>query len=54
VTEFLVEFEVAVPDGTPESEPQLDGLLRALPRAAWMHVTVAPLLPHPNDPARAR
>jgi len=90
--EFLVEFEVRVPDGTPESEvnrredaeaaaaarladeghlvrvwrrpagtrvlglyradsgTQLDGLLGALPLAEWMHVTVMPLEPHPNDP----
>ena len=93
--EFLVEFEVEVPDGTPETEveqrqraeavaaaglaaeghllrlwrsttaagdptavgvyvadsrAELDALLRALPLAAWMHVTVVPLAPHPNDP----
>jgi len=94
--EFLVEFEVEVPDGTPETEveqrqraeavaaaglateghllrlwrptaaadptavglyaadsrAELDALLRALPLAAWMHVTVVPLAPHPNDPGR--
>ena len=92
--EFLVEFEVRVPDGTPESEvnrredaeaaaaarladeghlvrvwrrpagtrvlglyradsaTQLDGLLGALPLAEWMHVTVSPLEPHPNDPSQ--
>jgi muconolactone delta-isomerase len=94
--EFLVEFEVEVPDGTPasdveqrsraeasaaarlvdeghllrlwrrtavtddtsaiglyaaDSEAQLDGLLRALPLADWMQVTIIPLAPHPNDPA---
>ena len=94
--EFLVEFEINVPDGTPESEikdrenaeasaaaklvdeghlvrlwkrpiapgetevvglyradsgTELDGLLRALPLYEWMHVTVTPLEPHPNDPA---
>ena len=94
--EFLVEFEVEVPEGTPESEVEqlsraeasaaaglvdeghllrvwrrnavaddttviglysadseveLDGLLRALPLAQWMQVTVIPLAPHPNDPA---
>ena len=94
--EFLVEFEVEVPEGTPESEveqrsgaeasaaarlvdeghllrvwrrnavaddttviglyaadseAELDGLLGALPLADWMHVTVIPLAPHPNDPA---
>ena len=95
--EFLVEFEVDVPDGTSESEvrernraeavaaaglaadghllrlwrptaatgeptavglyaadsqAELDGLLRALPIAEWMQVTVVPLSPHPNDPGR--
>jgi muconolactone D-isomerase len=94
--EFLVEFEVNVPDGVPasevqarttaeasaaaslvdqghlirvwkppaapgetkalglyraDSEAQLDGLLGALPLYDWMHVTVTPLGPHPNDPA---
>jgi muconolactone delta-isomerase len=94
--EFLVEFEVEVPRGTPtseveertraeasaaarlvdeghllrlwrrtavtdgtttiglyaaDSEAQLDALLRALPLADWMHVTIIPLAPHPNDPA---
>ena len=34
-----------------ESAPQLDGLLRALPMAGWMRVTVTPLEAHPNDPA---
>ena len=93
--EFLVEFELDVPDGTPDSEveervsaeaaasaalareghlerlwrppagpaerkavglyradsqPQLDGLLGALPLSRWMHVSVTPLAPHPNDP----
>jgi muconolactone delta-isomerase len=93
--EFLVEFEVEVPDGTPgsevedrtraeaaaaarladeghllriwrraavaddvtviglyaaESEGELERLLRALPLADWMQVTVTPLAPHPNDP----
>jgi muconolactone delta-isomerase len=33
------------------SEAQLDGLLRGLPLADWMQVTVIPLAPHPNDPA---
>jgi muconolactone delta-isomerase len=61
--EFLVEFEVDVPEGTPESEvrdreradneAQLDGLLRALPLYEWMHITVTPLEAHPNDPATA-
>jgi muconolactone D-isomerase len=95
--EFLVEFEVEVPDGTPETEvdqrtsaeavaaaglaaeghllrlwrstaaagdpravglytadsrAELDALLRALPLADWMQVTVVPLAPHPNDPGR--
>jgi muconolactone delta-isomerase len=94
--EFLVQFDVEVPDGTPETEveqrtraeasaaarlvdeghllrlwrrtavaddttaiglyqadskAELDGLLRALPLADWMQVTITPLAPHPNDPA---
>jgi muconolactone delta-isomerase len=94
--DFLVEFEVNVPDGTPDAEvtdrqraetaaaatladqghllrvwnrpaatgaptvlglyradsqAQLDGLLGALPLSEWMHLTVTPLQPHPNDPA---
>jgi muconolactone D-isomerase len=94
--EFLVEFEVEVPKGTPDSEieersraessaaarlvddghllrvwrrdavaddatviglytadsaAELNGLLRALPLADWMRVTVIPLAAHPNDPA---
>lgn len=94
--EFLVEFEVVVPDGTPESEverrtaaeasaaarlveeghllrlwkraavaddttvigvyaadsqAELDNLLRALPLAEWMEITIIPLATHPNDPA---
>jgi len=93
--EFLVEFELDVQDGTPDSEveervsaeaaasaalareghlerlwrppaapgerkgiglyradsqPQLDGLLGALPLSRWMHLSVTPLAPHPNDP----
>jgi muconolactone D-isomerase len=90
VVEFLVEFEVDVPSGTPESEvdqrtraeasaaakladeghllrlwrrnataiglyaagteAELDDLLRGLPLADWMRVTITPLAPHPNDP----
>ena len=99
VMEFLVEFEVEVPDGTseteveqrtraesaaaaearrggpprfgsgdrpqpratqrrsactaPTAEAELDALLRALPLADWLQVTVIPLAPHPNDPGRA-
>src|ERR1700726_3219968 len=94
--EFLVEFEVNVPDGAQASEvkaresaeasaaarlvdeghlvrlwkppaapgetkalglyradsgAQLARLLGALPLYDWMHVTVTPLEPHPNDPA---
>jgi len=94
--EFLVEFEVEVPDGTSETEvgrrtsaeacaaarlveeghllrlwrraavaddttvigvyaadsqAELDDLLRALPLAEWMQLTIIPLAPHPNDPA---
>ena len=93
--EFLVEFDVHVPDGTPvnevevrygaeasaaakladeghlvrlwrppaapretkalglyraDSEAQLAGLLGALPLYNWMHITITPLEPHPNDP----
>ena len=93
--EFLVEFEINVPDGAPASEvevlnsaeesaaarlvdeghlvrlwrpptaageikapglyradsgAQLAGLLAALPLYDWMHITVTPLGPHPNDP----
>ena len=33
-----------------DSEAQLAGLLGALPLYDWMHVTVTPLEPHPNDP----
>ncbi|MDP9257473.1 MAG: muconolactone Delta-isomerase family protein [Actinomycetota bacterium] len=35
-----------------DSEEELDGLLRALPLADWMQVTIIPLAPHPNDPAQ--
>ena len=90
--EFLVEFEIGVPDGTPateveereraeaaaaaklvdeghllrlwrrdgttalglyaaDGEAELDGLLRALPLADWMQITVTSLATHPNDPA---
>ena len=94
-SEFLVEFDFEVPDGTSETEveqheraeavaaaglaadghllrlwrptggdptavglyaadsrAELDALLRALPLADWMHMTVVPLAPHPNDPGR--
>ena len=95
--EFLVEFDVEVPEGTSEVEvekrkraeavaaaglaaeghllrlwrstaaagdpkavglyaadgrAELDALLRALPLADWMQMTVVPLAPHPNDPGR--
>ena len=95
--EFLVEFDVEVPDGTSDTEvarrkreeavaaaglaaeghllrlwrptadageptavgiyaadsrAELDALLRALPLADWMQMTVTPLAPHPNDPGR--
>jgi muconolactone delta-isomerase len=98
IVEFLVEFEVNIPDGIPksevktredaeasaaaklvdeghlvrlwrrpvaegesnivalyraESEAELGGLLGALPLPECMHITVAPLEPHPNDPATA-
>jgi muconolactone D-isomerase len=93
--EFLVEFEITVPQGTAgteverresaeaaaaaalveqghllrvwklaspdgegsvlglyraDSRAELDGLLEALPLHDWMHLTVTPLEPHPNDP----
>jgi len=95
--EFLVEFDVEVPDGTSDTEvarrkreeavaaaglaadghllrlwrptaarddltavglyaadsrAELDALLRALPLADWMHVTVVPLAAHASDPGR--
>jgi muconolactone delta-isomerase len=97
--EFLVEFDVNVPDGASPSEiedredgeavaaaklvkeghlvrlwkppvapgetkalglyradsqDQLDGLLADLPLGDWMHVSVTPLQPHPNDPGAAQ
>jgi muconolactone D-isomerase len=97
--EFLVQFELAIPDGaavsdvearrTAEaaaaktladeghlvrvwqisvgpgrpavlglyragSQAELDGLLGALPLYEWMHVSVTPLVPHPNDPVGIR
>jgi muconolactone delta-isomerase len=97
--EFLVEFDVTVPDGTAASEVaervqaeadaaaglarkghllrlwrppvgpgenravglyradtegELDALLGALPLDGWIHATVTPLAPHPNDPAAPR
>jgi muconolactone D-isomerase len=33
-----------------DNRAQLDRLLGALPLYDWMHVTVMPLEPHPNDP----
>ena len=36
---------------TAASEPELERLLRDLPLADWMRVTITPLAPHPNDPA---
>jgi muconolactone D-isomerase len=36
------------------SETQLDSLIEALPLYEWMHVSVTPLEPHPNDPAESR
>ena len=95
--EFLVEFDVEVPDGTSDTEvarrkreeavaaaglaaeghllrlwrptavtgdptalglyaadsrTELDALLRALPLADWMQVTVVPLAAHANDPGQ--
>jgi muconolactone delta-isomerase len=96
--EFLVEFEVKVPEGTPaeavadqeqaeavaaarlavqghvvriwnrpnstgqstilglyraQDQDELNDLIDQLPMRDWMHVAVAPLAPHPNDPAAA-
>jgi muconolactone D-isomerase len=36
-----------------DSDAELDAVLDSLPLRPWMEVTVTPLLPHPNDPARA-
>jgi muconolactone delta-isomerase len=36
---------------TAASESELERLLRDLPLADWMQITVTPLAPHPNDPA---
>ena len=97
--EFLVEFDIGIPDGAPEpevkarlaaeataaaelareghlvrvwrppvapgerkalglyradDEAQLETLLNALPLSSWMHTTVTPLEPHPNDPTSLR
>jgi muconolactone D-isomerase len=97
--EFLVSFELDVPDGVAESEgedreraeataaetladegrlvrlwraslgprrstvldlycadsrAELDELLSVLPLYDWMHTSITPLGPHPNDPARVR
>ncbi len=37
-----------------ESRSELNGLLRGLPLADWMDMTVTPLRPHPNDPDASR
>ena len=91
--EFLVQFELDVPDGVADSEiedrgraeavaaetlaqeghlvrlwqvssrtvlglyragskAELDALLGALPMYEWMHMSITPLVQHPNDPAR--
>jgi muconolactone D-isomerase len=34
-----------------DSEGELDSMLGGLPLSDWMHVTVTPLAPHPNDPS---
>jgi muconolactone delta-isomerase len=34
-----------------DGEAELDERLDALPLREWMHITVTPLAPHPNDPA---
>lgn len=59
--EFLVEFEVEVPAGTPDAEVEQHqraesaaaAKLAALRLADWLRVTVTPLKAHPNDPATA-
>jgi muconolactone delta-isomerase len=33
------------------SQAELDALLRALPIAEWMQMTIIPLATRPNDPA---
>jgi muconolactone delta-isomerase len=33
-----------------DDRPQLDRILDELPLSVWMHATVMPLEPHPNDP----
>jgi muconolactone delta-isomerase len=37
-----------------KTQQELESLLRALPLYNWMHVTVTPLEPHPNDPDHGR
>jgi muconolactone delta-isomerase len=37
-----------------KTQQELEGLLRALPLYNWMHVTITPLEPHPNDPDHGR
>ena len=99
MTEFLVQFELDIPDGVPESNirdreraeaaaaetladeghlvrlwqasvgtdhtmvlglyragsrAELDGILGNLPLYEWMHISITPLVQHPNDPARIR
>ncbi|WP_141578096.1 muconolactone Delta-isomerase family protein [Actinomadura sp. WMMA1423] len=50
----------AVPGDSPilglyraDDRAQLDAMLQGLPLYDWMRITVTPLSPHPNDPARA-
>jgi hypothetical protein len=49
--EFLVEFEIDIPEGTAESEVEERENAEAPAAASWMHVTVTALEPHPDDPA---
>jgi muconolactone delta-isomerase len=35
------------------SKAELDELVRALPLYEWMHTSITPLVPHPNDPIRS-
>lgn len=51
--EFLVEFELNVPDRPREPRVRNRELAEAFANYEWMRVSVVPLEPHPNDPAAA-